>query len=231
MKLLAFDTATEACSAALLVGESIVERFEVAPRAHARLLLPMLDSLLDEADLRLTDLDAIAFGRGPGSFTGLRIAASVAQGLACGADLPVLPVSSLTALARAAFHNSLAVQVLAAIDARMEEIYWAAYGRNAQNEPVPLVEEQVASATNLAVPETAEDWYGIGSGWASYEAVLRAQFGDRLVGVDPTALPHAAQIAQLAARDFAAGKAVAAEQALPVYLRNQVAQRPGTKAT
>lgn len=230
MKLLAFDTATEACSAALLINNSIIERFEVAPRAHARLLLPMLDSLLNEAELRLTDLDAIAFGRGPGSFTGLRIAASVAQGLAFGADLPVLPISSLTALARAAFENSIASHVLAAIDARMDEIYWAAYVRDAQGEPLRLGDEQVGSAQGLCLPEGA-DWYGIGSGWAAYEALLRPQFGSRLIACDPAALPHAAQIVRLAVLDFVAGKAVAAEQALPVYLRNQVAQRPGVKAT
>lgn len=230
MKLLAFDTATEACSAALLIDDSIVERFEVAPRAHARLLLPMLDSLLKEADLRLADLDAIAFGRGPGSFTGLRIAASVAQGLAFGAELPVLPVSSLTALARAAFVNSAAAHVLAAIDARMDEIYWATYVRDAQGEPLCIGDEQVGAARALCLPEGA-DWYGIGSGWAAYEATLRPQFGSRLLACDPAALPHAAQVARVAALDFVAGKAVAAEQALPVYIRNRVAQRPGAKAT
>lgn len=226
MKLLAFDTATEACSAALLIGDSVIERFEVVPRAHARLLLPMLDSLLAEAGLRLADLDALAFGRGPGSFTGVRIAASVAQGIGFGADLPVLPVSTLTALARAALQATAATHVLAAIDARMEEIYWAAYARDVNGEPLCLGDEQVSAAHDTRVP-AGGDWYGIGSGWAAYGPLLHAHFGHSLIGCDPAALPRAAQIAQLAARDFAAGNAVKADQALPVYLRNQVVQRPG----
>ena len=226
MKLLALDTATEACSAALLIDGTIRERYEVAPRGHARLLLPMLDDLLVEAGLKPAQLDAIAFGRGPGSFTGVRIAASVAQGIAFAADLPVLPVSTLAALARDALQRTTVTQVLAAIDARMGEIYWAAFARDAHGEPQALTDEQVAPATAVCVPAGTE-WFGIGSGWAVYETALRAHFGDTLSGIDAAALPRAAQIAQLAAVDFAAGGAVPAELALPVYLRNQVTQRPG----
>ena len=226
MKLLALDTATEACSAALLIDGEIGERFVVAPRGHAHLLLPMLDELLAAAGLKPAQLDAIAFGRGPGSFTGVRIAASVAQGIAFAADLPVLPVSTLAALARDALQRTTVTQVLAAIDARMGEIYWAAFARDAHGEPQALTDEQVAPATAVCVPAGTE-WFGIGSGWAVYETALRAHFGDTLSGIDAAALPRAAQIAQLAAVDFAAGGAVPAELALPVYLRNQVTQRPG----
>ena len=143
MKILALDTATEACSAALLIDGEIRERFEIAPRAHARLLLPMLEDLLAEAGLKPAQLDAIAFGRGPGSFTGLRIAASVAQGIAFAADLPVLPVSTLAALAWPALRAARADQVFAAIDARMGEIYCAGFGLAAQGELLMLSEEQV----------------------------------------------------------------------------------------
>lgn len=229
MKLLALDTATEACSAALLIDGEVHERFEIAPRAHARLVLPMLDGLLAEAGLKPAQIDAIAFGRGPGSFTGVRIAASVAQGIAFAADLPVLPVSTLMALARDALQRTAATQVLAAIDARMGEIYWAAYARDAlgvRNEPQALTEEQVAPANSIAVP-AGTDWFGIGTGWGEYEHALRAHFVSGLIGIDATALPRAAHIARLAAVDFAAGRAVSAEQALPVYLRNQVVQKPG----
>ena len=225
MKLLALDTATEACSAALLIDGEIRERFVVAPRGHAHLLLPMLDELLAAAGLKPAQLDAIAFGRGPGSFTGVRIAASVAQGIAFAADLPVLPVSTLAALARDALQHTTAIQVLAAIDARMGEIYWAAFARDAHGEPQSLTDEQVAPATAVCLP-VGTDWFGIGSAWAVYETALRAHFGDTLSGFDATALPRATQIVQLAAVDFAAGRADPAELALPVYLRNQVAQRP-----
>ncbi|MFN2309409.1 MAG: tRNA (adenosine(37)-N6)-threonylcarbamoyltransferase complex dimerization subunit type 1 TsaB [Gammaproteobacteria bacterium] len=226
MKILAFDTATEACSAALLLDDEVHERFEVAPRGHARLLLPMLDGLLAEAGLKPAQLDAIAFGRGPGSFTGLRIAASVAQGIAFAVDLPVLPVSTLAALARDALQRHAAAQVLVAIDARMEEVYWAAYARDAQGEPQRLGEEQVTPASAVCLPAAGE-WFGIGTGWAAYDDVLRGRCGAALVGVDAAGLPHAAHIVRLAAREFLAGAAVSAEQACPVYLRNRVAQRPG----
>ena len=227
MKILAFDTATEACSAALLIDGDIRERFEVAPRGHARLLLPMLDALLNEAGLGLAALDAIAFGRGPGSFTGLRIAAGIAQGIAFAVDLPVVPVSTLQALARDALLRSTATDVLAAIDARMGEVYWAAYRRGEGNEPQPLCTEMVSPADAVRVP-SGHRWIGIGSGWATYTAALSAHFTRDLLEIDAEALPRAAQIAQLAAVEFAAGNAVSAELALPVYLRNEVAQRPGT---
>ncbi|MBI5462380.1 MAG: tRNA (adenosine(37)-N6)-threonylcarbamoyltransferase complex dimerization subunit type 1 TsaB [Gammaproteobacteria bacterium] len=225
MKILALDTATEACSAALLIDGEVRERFEIAPRAHARLVLPMLDGLLAEAGLKPTQLDAIAFGRGPGSFTGVRIAASVAQGIAFAAELPVLPVSTLAALARDALQRTSTAQVFAAIDARMGEIYWAAYVRDAQGEPQALTEEQVAPANAVTVP-AGTDWFGIGTGWGEYEQALRVHFGATLHGVDATALPRAAHIVRLAAIDFLAGRAVVAEQAQPVYLRNQVVHKP-----
>lgn len=226
MKILALDTATEACSAALLIEGRLLERFEIAPRGHARLLLPMLDGLLAEAGLHPAQLDAVAFGRGPGSFTGLRIAAGAAQGIAFAADLPVLPVSDLAALARPMLLHADAGPVLAAIDARMGEVYWAAYGRAANGEPEALGVEQVSAPERVAVSGDAA-WVGVGSGWAAYEVQLRARLSGTLAGVDAAALPHAGDIARLAALDLAAGRAVGAEQAQPVYLRNQVVQRPG----
>lgn len=223
MKILALDTATEACSAALLVDGALRERFEIAPRAHARLLLPMLEGLLDEAGLRPAQLDAVAFGRGPGSFTGVRIAASVAQGIAFAADLPVVPVSTLAALAWPVLQSQGEVQVFAAIDARMGEIYCAAYGRADGPALRVLSEEQVTPAAAVCVPAGAA-WYGVGSGWAVYEAMLRPHFGASLQARDAQALPHAAAIAALAVLDVAAGRTLPAEQALPVYLRNKVVQ-------
>ena len=145
MKILALDTATEACSAALLSGDgSVYERHDIAPRRHAELILPMVDGILTEAGLGLNDLDAIAFGRGPGAFTGVRIAAGVTQGLALGAGLPVIPVSSLAALAQPALGK--AAIVLPAIDARMGEVYWAAYESDQDGLVTALAGEQVALA-------------------------------------------------------------------------------------
>ena len=225
MKLLALDTATEACSAALLIDGDVRERFEVAPRAHARLLLPMLEELLAEAGLKPTALDAVAFGRGPGSFTGVRIAASVAQGIAFAADLPVVPISTLAALAWPALCMTDSRRVFAAIDARMGEVYCAAYQGSVKEALVALTDEQVTPAATVCVP-AGEAWYGVGSGWAVYAEVLRPHFGASLLSIDATALPRASTIAALAVHELARGHAVAADQALPVYLRNQVVQRP-----
>ncbi len=127
MKILAVDAATEACSAALLAGELLIERFEVIGRGHAGRLLPMADELLRETGLSVHELDGIAFGRGPGGFTGLRIAAGVAQGLAAGAGRPIVPVSNLAAVAAGAGRTTGADRVLACTDARMGQVYWAAY--------------------------------------------------------------------------------------------------------
>ncbi|MFA7592659.1 MAG: tRNA (adenosine(37)-N6)-threonylcarbamoyltransferase complex dimerization subunit type 1 TsaB [Thiohalobacteraceae bacterium] len=229
VKILALETATEACSAALLIDDQMLERFEIAPRGHARLLLPMLDELLATAGLQPAQLDAVAFGRGPGSFTGLRIAAGTAQGIAFATDLPVLPVSTLAALARPALLRAGVEHVLAAIDARMGEVYWAPYGRSANGEPEALGAERVSAPERVdisGVPGGAA-WSGVGSGWAAYAAPLHAQLGDRLAGIDADALPRAGDIARLAALDFAAGRVVAPEHAQPIYLRNQVVQRPG----
>ncbi len=142
-KILAIDTVTEGCSAALLIGEEIVEQFEVTPRGHTQKILPMVDQLLAESGHKLGELDAIAFDRGPGSFTGLRITAGVVQGLAYGADLPVVAVSSLAALARAHHQATGATFVLSAIDARMGEVYWGAYRIDPQGIPQLQGEEMV----------------------------------------------------------------------------------------
>ncbi len=217
MKILALETATEACSAALNIDGEIRERFEIAPRGHSALILPMLESLLTEADISLRQLDALAFGRGPGAFTGVRIGVGVAQGVAFGADLPVLPVSTLAALAQA----TEAGQVLAAIDARMDEVYWGQYRRDAQG--LMRLQGEECVVTPDATPRVSgEGWLGAGSGWAAYGDGLRARHAGRLTGATPDALPHAAAVSQLAVDAFATGEAVSAEQALPVYLRDKV---------
>ncbi len=228
MKLLAIETATEACSAALLIDGEISEHYAVEPRRHSELILAMMDGLLADAGFRLSELDALAFGRGPGSFTGVRIAVSVVQGAAFGADLPVVPVSTLAALAQGYFRRSGERRILPAYDARMGELYWAAYEINQVGLAELCIEEQVASAEEVALP-LGEGWHGVGSGWASYGEVLSRRMGDRLAGVDGGLLCRAHDVALLGAAGFAAGQAVAAEQALPVYLRDRVARKPQAK--
>lgn len=220
MKLLAVETSTEACSAALLIADEIHERFAISPQGHSNLILNMLDDLLAEADIALTALDAIAFGRGPGSFTGVRIGVGVAQGVAFAHELPVLPISSLAALAQA----SGAKKVLAAIDARMGEVYWGVYRRGIEGLVVPSGDEQVCAP--LAVPLVeGEDWFGVGTGWGAYSDPLCRRLGERVSGWQAECYPSARAIVQLGAAAFARGETVMAEHALPVYLRNNVARK------
>lgn len=221
MILLALETATEQCSAALYRDGELHARSLHAPRRHAELLLPLCDELLAEAGVARSAIDAIAFGRGPGSFTGVRLAVSVAQGLAFALGRPVLPVSTLAALALAAPRG--ARNILAVLDARMGEVYAAAYRRDADDTLQILGEESVGMAATLHVPQ-AEAWFGIGSGWGAYADGLRTRLGAAgLAGVDAAAQPQAAAVARLAAPVFAAGGGLPAAQALPVYLRDKVA--------
>jgi len=165
VKILGFDTSSEACTAALRVGEVVIERFDRGGR-HAERLLGMVDELLDEAGFPLTQVDAIAFGRGPGSFTGLRIAAGVAQGLAFGAGLPVVPVSSLAALAQGVD----APNVAAGFDARMNQVYWGAFRRGASGLVEAVGEETVIDPAAVSLPP-GRGWVGAGSGWDVYGAM------------------------------------------------------------
>lgn len=216
MKLLAFETATEACSVALWVDGAVRERFEIAPRRHAELALPWADALLAEAGVARAQLDAIAVGRGPGAFTGVRLAISLAQGIALALDRPVVPVSTLATLALQGKG-----EVLAAIDARMGEVYIGAF-RVHEGEAIATGPESVAAPAQVALP-AGGPWQGVGTGFAALEGALLATLGARLAGTDATALPHAADTARLAAAAFARGEAVAPERAEPAYLRDNVA--------
>lgn len=162
MKLLALETATEACSAALWVDGRVLARFQHAPRLQTELMLPMVDELLAEAGIRLNDLDAIAYSRGPGAFTGVRIAAAVAQGLAFGVDLPIIPVSSLQTLAQGVNREYGADRVLCVFDARMDEIYVGAYEKDKDGLMQPLAPERLGAAATVALPEGA--FFAAGNG-------------------------------------------------------------------
>jgi len=219
MKLLAIDTATEACSAALLINDDIISRYQFAPRKHAELILPMVDELLAEAGLRLADLDALAFGRGPGAFTGVRIAAGVIQGLAYATNLPVIPISTLAALAQGvdAEHQ----HIISAIDARMGEIYWGLYTRNDAGQIVAASDEVVSKPEDLVIADDVR-YFGTGSGWKTYASILTDKLQDQLTGFADDRFPDARDILTLARTEFEQGRTVSADQALPVYLRNKV---------
>lgn len=222
MKLLAIDTTESACSAALTIGGENRYRFEVAPRQHSELLLPMIEALLAEAELAVAGLDGIAFSRGPGSFTGIRIATGVAQGIALGADLPVVPVSTLMALAQGAVREAGAGRVLAALDARMGELYWGAFEQ--APEGLRLLDSEVVAPPPRVAAPAAQDWVATGSGWDSYLEQLMPRF--RPVKVLHDRQVHARDVAALGLAGLARGEGVPAEQALPVYLRDRVASKP-----
>jgi len=220
MNLLAIETSTEACSVALVHGDQLISRSELAPRRHAELVLPMADALLAEAGLGRHALDAIAVGRGPGAFTGVRLAISLAQGMALALDRPVVTVSSLAALALEAPEGEGAI--LAVIDARMGEVYAAAYERDGQGGLVALDQERVCAPENLKLPPAA-GWHVVGTGWATYAGVLRERIAAPVLSERGHCYPQAVHVAQLAVREFRAGHALAPELALPVYLRDKVA--------
>ena len=221
MKLLAFETATEACSVAVYVDGEVSERFDLAPRRHAELALPWADEVLAEAGIAKSQLDAIAVGRGPGAFTGVRLAIAVAQGIALALDRPVLPVSTLAALAMRADAGADGDRILASIDARMGEVYLGAFSRRG-DDLVALDDEVVVKPDDAKIPE-GDSWHGVGTGFAAAGAALSLRLHGRLATVDAAALPHAADVARLAALAFARGEAVAAERIEPAYLRNNVA--------
>ncbi len=221
MKLLALDTATEVCSVAVWVDGAVWDREEHL-REHSRRLLEMVEVVLVEAGLRLAQLDALAFGRGPGSFTGLRIGAGVVQGLAFGAGLPVVPISSLAALAQG---EEGAEKLLAAFDARMHQVYFGAFVRGEGGLVEPAGEERVAAPAQVPLP-AGTGWVGVGSGWDVYHQALCARLGAQLREWRPGRFPRARHVAALAVRALREGRAVPPEQALPVYLRDEVASKP-----
>ncbi|PPT44961.1 tRNA (adenosine(37)-N6)-threonylcarbamoyltransferase complex dimerization subunit type 1 TsaB [Xanthomonas arboricola] len=220
MKVLAFETSTEACSVALRVDGRVLERFELAPRRHAELALPWAEQLLADAGIARRQLDAIAVGRGPGAFTGVRLAIGIAQGIALGLDVPVLAVSTLQVLALRA--PAEATQVLACIDARMGEVYAGIFAR-AGDTLRELMPEVVCAPQECVVPDTLQRFAGVGSGFAAAEAVLQQRFATRLGSIDAAALPHAADLLTLAVPALLRGEGVAPERVEPAYLRDNVA--------
>jgi tRNA threonylcarbamoyladenosine biosynthesis protein TsaB len=231
MKLLAVDTATEACSAALFLDGEVIESFKRAPKEHTQLILPMIDALMSEAGLKPKELDGLAFGRGPGSFTGVRIATGVIQGIAFGLDLPVVPVSSLAAIAQDYFDREAQIQngvlstnlAFTAMDARMGEIFWGVYQRDLQGFAALLGRESVTPAELVEFPQLTG--VGVGSGWGVYKETLMSRLAELVSHCEVDYLPRAGVVARLGAYGFEQGLAVAVEKAMPVYLRDKVAKK------
>jgi tRNA threonylcarbamoyladenosine biosynthesis protein TsaB len=217
MRILALETSTEYCSVALWQDGAIVERSELVGQKHSERLMPMIDALLKDAAVTMKQLDGIAFGMGPGSFTGVRIACGVTQGLALGADLPVAGVCTLEALAEASGHD----RVIAVLDARMGEIYHAAYEK--QGDDWIAASEPCLCKPEDAPVVTGENWFAAGSGFAVNGPALEACYAGQLCGVDGTVVPQAAAVAALGARSLMRGDGVDAALALPLYLRDKVA--------
>lgn len=223
MKILALDTATEACSVALGVGDRTLERYVELERGHAELILPLVDEVLAEAGITLEQLDALAFGRGPGGFTGVRLAASVAQGLAFGAGLGVVPVSDLAAVAQRVVQiDPLMRRVLVVNDARMREVYWAEYVAAAQ---LQLAGEERVDAPSAVVLPVGPDvrWAAAGRGLAAWPELAERC---RIAGatLHPGLLPRATEILALARPRVAARQLLDPVDALPVYVRDRVAE-------
>ena len=248
MKLLAFETATEACSVALYLNGEIIERHEVAPRLHAEYALPWAEALLAEAGIKRSQLDVIAISRGPGAFTGVRLAIAIAQGIALALDKPVVAVSTLQVIA-AALPPPLRMQgragegllglaansetptsqsdgqrqrILAAIDARMGEVYVGAFERHG-DELVAASIEIVCAPQAVTLPDDVGGWHAVGTGFGAAEGALALHLGNQLASIDASVLPHAADLARLAVTAYARGEATAPERIEPAYLRNNVA--------
>ena len=222
--LLALDTSTESCSVALWHKGEKTHLDELAQRTHTKRILPMVDELLANSGINLKQVDALAFGRGPGSFTGVRVGAGIAQGLAFGADLPVIAVSNLTAMAQDAFELHQAENVAAAIDARMNEVYFSQVKREKVRSELgeffqwnPVIEEQVCQPEKVLEQLSDLTAYRVGTGWAAYP-----QFKDSGLEGSDIILPSAQYMLELALTDYAQNKVISALEIEPVYLRNEV---------
>jgi tRNA threonylcarbamoyladenosine biosynthesis protein TsaB len=226
MRLLALDTSSDACSVALQLGDDVAENHVLGAREHTRILVPMIRNLLDEAGVALGDLDAIVLGNGPGSFIGMRIGASVAQGLAHGAALDIVPVSSLLAVAAAALETCTEDTVVVAQDARMSEVYWGEYCRAGRGVP-ELAEEERIVAAGFAW-QGAGAFIAAGSGWDRYPSLMAANQAS-VASQSPEKNPRARHLLTPGAVLLSRGDAVRPEQLAPAYLRSKVAEVPGAR--
>lgn len=223
MKILALETSTEYCSIALWQAGVVNEKSVLVGQKHSEIMIAMLDELLQQAGVKLTQLDGIAYGAGPGSFTGVRIACGVTQGLALGGSLPVIGISTLQAVAQASGRD----KVIVALDARMAEVYFAVYEKRGTG----WLE---VCAPCLCLPQNApavagNGWHGAGSGFSAHGDVLQQRYAGQLAETDANCVPQASAIAMLAAPMFEAGMGMDAARAMPLYLRDKVAFKTGER--
>ncbi|MFW0042621.1 MAG: tRNA (adenosine(37)-N6)-threonylcarbamoyltransferase complex dimerization subunit type 1 TsaB [Coxiella endosymbiont of Dermacentor silvarum] len=223
-KLLAFETATAACSVALWLNGEIIQRFEMAPQRHSDILLNLVDELLSNAQINLKNLDAIAFGSGPGSFMGVRIATGVAQGIAYGIDLPVIPVSTLQALAQAAYQQINSEQVIAGWDARRDAIYWGVYQADKKRIMQEIIGDHIDHPRNIQFPK-GERMIGVGNAWTVYQSSLPSDFQFTKENI----YPDAASVALIAQQKFKKGNILLPKKAEPTYIREEVATYPSAQ--
>jgi tRNA threonylcarbamoyladenosine biosynthesis protein TsaB len=228
MNLLAIETSSDFCSVAAGRGGAVFSRHEAAGQRHGELVIPMIDAVLAEAGLALEDLAGIAYGAGPGSFTGLRIACGVTQGLALARGLPVIGVGTLLVIAEQAAEEAAGERVIACIDARMGEVYHAAYAREHGRWREVLSPGLYRPGDVPAV--AGGGWIGCGSGFAAHREALAARHADRLAAIRDGVAPTARAVLALAAPEFAAGKGADAATAVPVYLRDKVALKTSERA-
>jgi tRNA threonylcarbamoyladenosine biosynthesis protein TsaB len=228
MNLLALDTSADFCSVAAARGADVFSRHEPAEQRHGERVIPMIDAVLAEAGLALADLDGIAYGAGPGAFTGLRIACGVTQGLALARGLPVVAVGTLLALSQEAAGGGDDCAIVACIDARMREVYHAAY-RRTRGEWREICAPSLCRPEAVPLPEGG-DWTGAGSGFAAYREALEGRHAGRLAAIRPGVAPTARALLRLAAPELAAGRGADAATAVPVYLRDKVALKTSERA-
>ena len=223
MNILALDTCTECCSTALLFDGQLYEQTELTQRGHSNMILGMMDALFKQAGTTIDCIDALAFGRGPGSFTGVRVGVGVAQGIAFARNIPVIPVSTLAAVAQDAADRLEVTHIAVAMDARMGEIYCASFVN--ENGVVHCIDEERVCPPEAFTASGMQIWTGIGTGWGVYEQILRSGFADKLDQVSVEHYPQATAIIKLAEQLASQGHLLQADQAMPVYLRNNVAKK------
>lgn len=229
MNLLAIECSTEVLSVAVFASGELCERVEASGVRHGDRLLPLIDAVLAVARIDKLDLNAVAFGCGPGAFTGVRMAVAAAQGIAYGLDIPALPVSSLAALAQEGHERGAVAPILALADARMGEVYAGGFEVDAEGLVEPVGDEQLVSPTRLTLPGD-NIWCAVGPGYHAHAPLLRERFGYRLDAIERSSFPQASAVARLAARALRAGHGVPARMALPVYLRDKVALTEAERA-